>query len=310
MFAKEISLTVSNRAVGVPTHSELRQFYDDLGLLLFGGHALSLARLEHALWLAFWFPGRLVVVEMFLLSLFASAGAEIWRRTAERCSISREFVRWVSGLGVVALWIGIAVVTPLAMFPAFAVDSGLAGTNEFLLALLVVFAIGTSFRFVGSAPYGVWTKRVLSALLAIAVLWITITQVRSFTQLTMDSGRMAGPAESDGFRWIADHMAGKVVMTNVDPILVGFFTRESAYGGCHRPSLPPNSVEMNACFVRSFKLNRAAALPVPRAFVWYERGQSFCTKAEECTTRGEIAKTYPALFENARLAVFDLTVVK
>jgi hypothetical protein len=116
---------------------------------------------------------------------------------------------------------------------------------------------------------------------------------------------MVQSPDEEGFGWLADHLRGQVVMTNVDPIVVGFFTRESAYGGCHRSSLPRSAIEPQNCFVRSFKLNPAAGLPVPRAFVWYGFGQAFC-RAQECMSREEIAGSYPTLFESKRLAVFDL----
>jgi hypothetical protein len=310
MFMREISVTLSNRAVGIPTHDDLRDFYDEIGFLLFGGHLLSLAGFQRAVRLALWFPGRSVAVATLLIAVGVSLVAEISRIRAGRRSISPEFVRWVTRLATVAVWIGAAVLTPLAMFPAFATDSGLAGTSEFLMALFVVFAIGTAFRFLQAAPYAAWTKRVVSGLLAIATVWIVIVQARAFADVSIVSDRAAGRAERDGFRWIADHLSGEVVMTNVDPILVGFFTREAAYGGCHRRSLLSGTIDVKACFVRSFRLNKSAGLPVPRAFVWYVRGQSFCANAAECISREEIAKRYATLFENGLLAVFDLTAVK
>jgi hypothetical protein len=304
MFAKEIWFTLSNRATGMPTHDELRALYERLGFVLFGGHVFSPERFKHALWMAFWFPGRLVVAGVFVALFLVSLGSEAWSLRERRVHVVREYVHWTANVAKIAVWIGAAITVPLAMFPAYASDYGLYGTSEFLLAIFVAFAVGTTFRFVRDASYPVWVKRVASALLVIAVLWIVNVQVRSFETLATAEWMVQSPDE-EGFGWLADQLRGQVVMTNVDPIVVGFFTRESAYGGCHRSSLPPGAIEPQNCFVRSFKLNPVAGLPVPRAFVWYGFGQAFC-RAQECISREEIARRYPTFFESKRLAVFDL----
>jgi len=300
MFAKEIWFTLTNRAIGIPTHEELREFYERLGLVLFGGHVFSAERFKQTLWLAFWFPGRLVVAVVLSVILLVSLMRQ------RRVGGSGECVEWATNVGKIGLWIGIPIVTPLIMFPAYAPDYGLYGTNEFLVAIFVVFAMATAFRLVRSIGYPLWMKHLSTGLLVIAALWIVNLQARSFAVLAAGNADwMVQSPEQEGFGWVAEHLKGQVVMTNVDRIVVGFFTRESAYGGCHRGSLPPDRIEPDRCFVRSFKLNPSAGLPVPSAFVWYGFGQAFC-RAQECITREEIARRYPTLFESKRLAVFDL----
>jgi hypothetical protein len=307
MFAKEIWFTLSNRATGFPTHEALRALYERLGFVLFGGHVFSPERFKHALWLAFWFPGRLVVAGVFGALVLVSLGVEAWSPRERRGHVFRDLVQWAANVTKIGLWTGAAIIVPLMMFPAYASDYGLYGTSEFLLAIFVAFAVGIAFRFIRNASYPGWTQRVLFALLMIAMLWIVNVQARSFATLARGTGEwmMQSPAE-EGFAWIAEHLRGEVVMTNVDPIVVGFFTRESAYGGCHRESLPLNGPEAERCFVRSFRTNRAAGLPIPRAFVWYGFGQAFC-RGDDCIALEEIAQRYPTLFETKRMAVFDVT---
>jgi hypothetical protein len=306
MFAEEIWFTLSNRATGMPTHDDLRALYERLGFVLFGGHVFSPERFKHALWLAFWFPGRLAVAGLFVALFLVSLGSGVWSWKGRRVHVFREYVHWIAKVAKIGLWMGAAIIVPLAMFPAYAADYGLYGTSEFLLALFVAFVVGTAVRLIRDTTYPVWAKRVGFALLMVAVLWIVNVQVRSFETLAGRTAEwMVQSPDEEGFGWLADHLRGQVVMTNVDPIVVGFFTRESAYGGCHRSSLPRSAIEPQNCFVRSFKLNPAAGLPVPRAFVWYGFGQAFC-RAQECMSREEIARSYPTLFESKRLAVFDL----
>jgi len=306
MFAKEIWFTLANRATGIPTHEELRALYERLGFVLFGGHQFSPERFKHALWLAFWFPGRFVVVAIFGGLFTIALGSEVWRLKAAGIHASREFVQTAANMGKITAWIGSAIVVPLVMFPAYASDYGLYGTNEFLLAMLVALAVAIAVRFIRQARYPRSTKLVLSALVIIAMVWIVGVQARAFAALAAapPDWTVQSP-EQEGFAWVAEHLRGEVVMTNVDPIVVGFFTRESAYGGCHRESLARNGADPRRCFVRSFRTNERAGFPVPRAFVWYAFGQAFC-RGDDCVTRAEIAEKYPTLFSTTRMAVFDL----
>jgi hypothetical protein len=306
MFAKEIWFTVANRVTGSPTHEELRALYERLGFVLFGGHQFSPERFKHALWLAFWFPGRFVLVALFGGLVFVALGSEVWRLKSAGIHVSREFAQTVASVGKITAWIGSAIAVPLVMFPAYASDYGLYGTNEFLLAMLVAFSVAIAVRFIGQPGYPRSTKLVLSALVIIAMLWVVGVQARAFAALAGGASdwTVQSPAQ-EGFAWVAEHLRGEVVMTNVDPIVVGFFTRESAYGGCHRESLASNGTDPRRCFVRSFRTNDGAGLPVPRAFVWYAFGQAFC-RGDECVTRAEIAEKYPILLATTRMAVFDL----
>jgi len=306
MFVKEIWFTVANRATGIPTHEELRALYEGLGFVLFGGHQFSPTRFKHAVWLAFWFPGRFVVVAIFGGLVFIALSSEVWRLKSAGIHVSREFVQTVASVGKITAWIGSAIAVPLVMFPAYASDYGLYGTNEFLLAMLVALAVAIAVRFIRQARYPRSTKLVLSALVIIAMVWLVGVQARAFAALAAapPDWTVQSP-EQEGFAWVAEHLRGEVVMTNVDPIVVGFFTRESAYGGCHRESLARNGADPRRCFVRSFRTNERAELPVPRAFVWYAFGQAFC-RGDDCVTRAEIAEKYPTLFSTTRMAVFDL----
>jgi len=101
------------------------------------------------------------------------------------------------------------------------------------------------------------------------------------------------------------NLHGRVAMTNVDPTVVGFFTQEVVFGGCHQPAVSKAGIDPSACrvnFIRPGSGFQAA----PTVYVWIASGQAFCA-VDDCIRRSDIEGRYVKLFDNDVIAAYDLT---
>jgi hypothetical protein len=293
MFLREITATVSNRVIGAPSHAELKDFYESIGFVLYAEHRLDGLRLIRAAIRSIQFPGWAPVLFVFL----AAAGGRLFLvRNGPNGDDSVCPQR-------IAAAVLPAVLLPMFLFPAFAADYGLQGTNEFLLGLLAVGMLRYSWSMYDSIERSglrAIAKLVFAIGLALTIATHALTVARIGHRLRVWAH---DPALEAGLAWVSAHMAGETVMTNIDAIAIGFLTRQLAFGGCHEPA-PPASPEPERCLLRSAKLKRTEA-PTAAVYVWVELGNRFCS--DKCIDRRELAKGYPALFTNDKVSVFDLS---
>jgi hypothetical protein len=92
-------------------------------------------------------------------------------------------------------------------------------------------------------------------------------------------------------------------MTNVDPTVVGFFTREMVFGGCHHAAITVSGIDPSACRVHFI---RAGNEERPTVYVWVAGGQAFCS-ADDCIQRSDLERHYLKLFDDGVIAAYDLT---
>ncbi len=139
VFFQELAYTLSNRMFGIPTRQTLREFYDSIGFVLYGDHTFSSERFFKALGKVLSFPGRQAWLAMLLVMVIVALSRDaIWEWTERRVLISRAFEEELNVVGRWVLWIVVAVSTPYFMFPAFASDYPLGGTNDFLMGILAI----------------------------------------------------------------------------------------------------------------------------------------------------------------------------
>jgi hypothetical protein len=115
------------------------------------------------------------------------------------------------------------------------------------------------------------------------------------------------PRPEAGMRWIAENVAGQIAMTNVDPTVIGFFTREAAFGGCQRSAVLDGAPDPTKCYVHFIRGYPTSLSRAPSVYVWFREGNKFCVPASTCIQPGEVADRYPRMFANAIIEVFDLT---
>ena len=148
VFARELWITVSNRVSGRPAREEIAAFYRSVHLVLYGGHVFSVRHFGRAVYDAFSFPGRGVWTVSFAGAVVVGlVQSSRWLSRERVLVVSRETRNVIRRLATLILWIGAAILTPFAMFPAFSSDYGPKGTNQFLLGILVVGAIGIMGHF-------------------------------------------------------------------------------------------------------------------------------------------------------------------
>ncbi len=321
VFAKELWFTVSNRLTGEPTREELVGFYRSVHIVLYGEHVFSLRHFAKAVFAALsgccslggspsWFElfpgGATWAMAVASAVVVGTARGGKWAPGDKVLVVSREIGDVARRLGTLALWIGGAILTPFLMFPAFSSDYGLNGTNEFLLGILAVGGIGMAAGLAQNPRLVEVERTIVRVLLVVCVLGIAMPQAAAITRTTLRVAKwVVRPSAEAAFLEVAAGLRGEVVMTNVDPAVVGFFTRELALGGCQRKAVPSGRVVPEACqvyFVRGFpgplKLR-------PTAFVWVGSGNMFCTPPN-CIEPEDLARLYDTRFSSSLVKVFDL----
>jgi len=307
-FVWELTATLSNRMVGVPTRQEMADFFLKHSIVLYGGHAFELRRFLKTIWRELSFPAREVWIPAVTIILVAGIGFAV--RTTERTIIvGKPLVQWLKALGLAAAWIGVSVVIPVFMFPAFASDYSLAGAREFLTALFVVLSVCATARFIQRLPSPEAAGTMLAVVLLAFLLGVGIVQ----------AGQAAGTVAPRIAAWVTtgsphaalarvgDALSGRVTMTNVDPTVVGFFTRETVYGGCHGEALGVDAIDTSACRVSFVRRYPPREQPRPSAYVWVGGMQSFCDEHRDCIDRASLDRRYTKMFESGLVAAYDLT---
>ena len=306
VFIDEFLFTLSNRMTGIPTRSELLEFFQSHGLVLYGDHALQASRLGAAVWEVLSFPGRQGWAAV--LAVIGCLGLVTQTRVDEReVLLARPFAEWLWAIVRATLWIGLSVVTPVLMFPAFSSGYLLGGTNEFLLALFCVLSLTATLKFVRRMAVGSTLRDLARVLCVVGLAWIGLAQVKAAGRVVSEVGEwiVRSRPEADVFR-VRDELRGKAAMTNVDPAVVGFFTREAAFGGCHRASVLGPGIDVAKCFVHFVRGYPSSGGTQPSVYVWFRDGNPFCADAAECIEREDLEGMYERLFGNKLIAAFNL----
>jgi hypothetical protein len=304
-FAREFVMTLSNRVAGVPTREELVDFFRAHSFVLYGGHTFELARFKSALLQEFTFPAATAWKTALGVTLLLGLAFETRRRSASAIGVSATWLRWIGEVVRAFAWTGFAVAIPIVFFPAFASDYPLGGTSEFLLGLFVLLSVTATLRFAGTMACPGWVRRVVVVLVVAFMALVVDTQARQVVHAARKVIDWARVLDTEnGLVWVGGHLRGQVAMTNVDPTVVGFFTREMAFGGCHRPSLGV-AIDPSKCYVNFIRGYPHAVHPVPSVYVWIDRAQAFC-RATECVQRSELEQRWVTVFDNGTVAVYDL----
>ena len=308
VFVREMTATVSNRMFGVPTREELAQFFLTHSLVLYGGHAFDLKRFVETIWKELSFPARNVWMAAGVIVLVAAFAfeARITRRSIE---ISRSFARWLKQLGVAALWTGGCVIVPIVMFPAFAIDYSLQGASEFVVALFVFLSVCVTLAYIRELPSPQAVRIMLAVVVVGFVVGVGAAHARDLSHKLIPRTIvwLKGGSPHAGLTRLAESLRGQVTMTNVDPTVVGFFTREIAYGGCHDEALAAHAIDPSACRVSFVRRFPPPADPVPTAYVWVGSMQAFCDERRACIDRASLDRHYTKIFESGLVAAYDLT---
>ena len=302
LFAQELWFTVSNRMFGEPTRDELKAFYDSLGFVLYGGHRFSRARFLDAvastLWVRAYAPLAVALVVVLVVVLWQAAG---------RCEPAPDTVRRSTlELAKVVVSVVVSVLTPIFMFPAFSSDYGLRGMNEFLLGILALASLSFGFQIVTAAPLANTTRSSLRILLLASVAWVGLAQLHGANQVAKGVATwVRDPAIGTGFSWITNHLGGQVAMTNVDPTVVGFFTKQAALGGCQQASIAATVPDASKCLAHFIRGWPATVPTAPAVYVWFGEGNAFCSGAA-CVSREELDQRFKRVFAGPSIAVYDV----
>jgi len=228
-------------------------------------------------------------------------------RAMKTAAASEETERATSTLARLSVAILASVLMPIVLFPAFSSDYGLRGMNEFLLAILALASLALAFRVIAVTRLAGWTRRTLRLLLLASITWVAAAQLHGAQQIAQRAVRwVREPAAEAGFLWLAHHLDGQMVMTNVDPTVVGFFTRQVAFGGCQQTALVSVEPDASKCLVRFVRGWPETAPTRPDAYVWFGEGNAFCSGPFGCTSREELDRRFKRMYAGRGLAVYDI----
>ena len=179
--------------------------------------------------------------------------------------------------------------------------------NEFLLAILALASLAFAFRVIAVTRLAGWTRRTLRLLLLASITWVAAAQLHGAQQIAQRAVRwVREPAAEAGFLWLAHHLDGQMVMTNVDPTVVGFFTRQVAFGGCQQTALVSVEPDASKCLVRFVRGWPETAPTRPDAYVWFGEGNAFCSGPFGCTSREELDRRFKRMYAGRGLAVYAI----
>jgi hypothetical protein len=319
----ETALALSNRMFGVPTYKDLMSYYRAIDLVHHGTHAFSVLRLAKAITGAVDMTVGIAAVA-FVVMAIAFAGIARGTATTVRgelfiprdaeMMVVLDRARIVLGLAVAG---AMTVALPMLMFPAYSADYGLSGMNEYfvLLPVLVgcVFVISLLIRW---RPREIrpdsFTPTVIAWFtVAIGVAAVVVPPAQMQARRLAAVSRQAVASNPHGsLLELQRRLEGKVVMTNVYPTTVGFFTREAAFGGCEKAVFREDGgtapAECHAVFVRGY--GRTTHVEPTHYVLFRELFTGFTLCLHECLDElyRHVARRHPIVYENALFTIFEL----
>jgi len=315
VFFKELSITLSNRAFGVPSADAVSAFYRAHDIVLNGLHSVNLSRLIASLNQSFRFPGRAFVVALGLVLLLWRAvdSAGVRSATGAAAGGHPSAVGAPGWLIRLTLAMTAVIVPTFVMFPAFAADYGLGGLNELLLAIVAIAVVACAVREITGvgASTSPMLERVGRGLVAIALIasLVAVARTQALNLITIIRTTMA-PNPYAELAAIGEHLHGRIVMTNAYPITAGFFTQEASFGGCGLAAFGSDgSVDASRCHTAFIRGYARTPLIRPTHFLLF-RGLyvnfSRCTGDCLDTLRQRVAAHHPAIFETELFTIFAL----
>jgi len=319
-FFKEVALAVSNRMFGIPTFEELKVFYSSMDLVHHGTHRFDLYRLGRmVLWslrnVGFVLGGMALLVALVWQTLrlghWSSRSREL---TIPRNQESESFFTAVRSFVALAIWAIATTAIPLLMFPAYSADYGLSGMNEYFLAVAAVVAfayiLSRSVRSQDGMPLS-WNHIGLWVVLILSVSGSLIGTTYAYTNRFRNVVEQAfAPNPDQSLLEIGNRLKGKVVMSNVYPTTVGFFTEEAAFGGCERTVFRSDgSVDPNQCHTGFFRGFGRTTDVRPTHYVLFQAlftGFTLCQ--HQCLEElyDFVAARHEVIYKNKRFTIFKL----
>jgi hypothetical protein len=289
---EELRLTISNRMLGVPTTRELRDFYQSIAVVHQGFHKLDWRLFgdvmrESLRPVAGWGTSLLwagLTIGGLVLALVAS----IRLISDRRLRIPRgEVTTAMHVLPASVLWAAGVIVFPLMVFPAYAASYQLSGANRFFVAAVITLGLGYAARefwrglgrLARQDGFEPWRWRATLGVAGLLLMGFVIcgvtlgkAQAKGFHQSARQAFRSGTTSE---LLEIVEPLKGQVVMSNVYPSVVGFFSREATFGGCEIEAFSPEG-RLNYIQNNDFeRWDQSTQLPLqwhPKgADIWVER---------------------------------------
>jgi len=306
LFFRELWMTISNRITGLPTQDELKTFYQANGLVHHGAAQLNARSFFNHLRLGVDFPG--------LMSLVAAAAIAMAWVVGRNCrlGVDRQSLTIVRGTETlafesdlkrfVALWAWVVgtILLPMIMFPAFTQEYGIHGTGLHMYFLgigvttSVLYGMRAAVRQVPREGSVHW-KHVRNVLLVLIVLGLLGQVVWRLVKVQIGDFRTAVASYREAkfykLEEIRRSFSGEVFMTNINPVVIGFFAKEAGHGVCELSSLPEaGDIDPGKCRVSYMRQHEYYRTVRPRYFFFFRElfpGFSRCQPSTYNPTLGD-----------------------
>lgn len=325
VFFQELGMALGNRVLGHPSVDEVSAFYRAHDLVLHG-YRFDLLQNLMAWNTSLEFPGRAAVIGLAVLVVlwgmlrvgrYEPVTRVIFIPADGASSPVRAAAALFAGLGA---WGLVAIITPLLLFPAYTGDYGLGGRGEFLLGIGAAAVLAyTVHELLADPPRWaspgwppLWIQRAAWGICGLALTVCLVAVVSSQVHAAKAALRaQLGPHPYAALPVLERELRGQVVMTNVYPVTVGFFTRAAVLGGCGPDALDaagrPEPARCHAVFVKGF--GRGAGV-VPTHYVLFRKFRTFTpSPCEESCVDGleaRLVATHRRVLDTGLFAVFAL----
>lgn len=225
---EEITLTISNRAVGRPGYEDLQSFFNEHGIVLWGAPSRTLGFL-----LIYYVKFGIGVAQTLAIGVLAVVAAASFRLSRARAILRREYPRlsilaamFISLLAWDLVFPGHSAGYTNPLFQALGPLFGLI-----LLACLVqqgLFSVPGVYATTNPARI-IWAiARSTFLLLLIALLSATILlyEKRALSYATMVRKEYGGPPQE-----VIRQLSGRTAYTNLSVIHLGYFANDAALAG-------------------------------------------------------------------------------
>ena len=319
VFWKELVYVLSNRMSGYPSQLELKDWYLENGLVHHGSQPVSLRQLWTQINANFSVTGVKSAVLLALVSL--AAGFHIWLGKSGKLILKPSTRSLNAGGGLIrtAIVVGVPVIVPIILFPAFAQEVNLrgSGANSYFLAILGCMAlalvnreiwrrvqqtvsiidgeiqikINQNYKSKSSPVLNInevvinVVKKILilafGAILIVGVLYVALffVKVRS-----IDFINVARVHFGSKVHLVESLKAfkGKAFMTNINVPTIGFVIEYPGFGVCSPESISPEGeIDTSGCKIAFVRRFDYWKEQRPEIFVFF-RDRSFFPGFAQC----------------------------
>ena len=328
VFFEELRMTLTNRLVGIPSKDELKVFYREYGVVHHGSTPIQPLGLLRQILAGLWVPGLGYLLVTVLVAVGWPLAAQARYRGGGVITTPRGNVtQALSGFVALALWIAGAVTLPMLMFPALTQEYALAGLglNRYFGAVgaiaVLLFAIQ---QLVTRRPNGTWSIATLAWVFLAVLVGVGFYEgISGSARRVVSAARDFRTFESRSLEEIRHRFAGHVYMTNINPVLVGFFAGEAGHGVCEPSSVPEGGgVDPERCRVANARQQAELSQARPRYFFFFRGlfpGFSECLPSEGLPLLGRggdsclelmqdrLSARYERVYRSRLFDVFDLS---